>query len=154
MLYRAMQVADLPLVMEIEKQAYQYPWSVGNFRDCLGAGYRCRIFEIDGVIQGYSLVLIGAREAHILNLCIRSTLRGRGYGRLLLQEQLDALSEHDVDMVLLEVRPSNSSAIALYESLGFNELGRRKGYYPAVDGREDALIMARQLLNADWPPVM
>ncbi len=149
-----MQVADLPLVMEIERQAYEYPWSLGNFRDCLGAGYRCRIVEIDGVIQGYSLVLIGAREAHILNLCIHSTLRGRGYGRRLLQEQLDALTEYEVDMVLLEVRPSNLSAIALYESLGFNELGRRKGYYPAAEGREDALIMARQLLVADWPPAM
>ena len=147
-----MQLVDLPVVMEIEKSAYQYPWSLGNFRDCLGTGYRCRIFEMEGAIRGYSLVSIGAREAHILNLCIHSTLRGKGYGRLLLEEQLDALAEYEVDMVLLEVRPSNISAISLYESLGFNELGRRKGYYPATGGREDAPRVARPLFNVNWPP--
>lgn len=149
-----MHEADLSAVMAIEKSAYPFPWSLGNFRDCLGSGHRCRIFEIDGVIQGYSLVSMGAGEAHILNLCIHPALRGKGYGRLLLQEQLDALAECDVDMVLLEVRPSNSSAICLYDSLGFNELGRRKDYYPAAHGREDALIMARQLFNAGWPPAV
>ncbi len=149
-----MYEADLPAVMAIEKSAYPFPWSLGNFRGCLDAGHRCRIFEIDGVIQGYSLVSMGAGEAHILNLCIHPALRGKGYGRLLLQEQLDALAECDVDMVLLEVRPSNSSAICLYDSLGFNELGRRKDYYPAAHGREDALIMARQLFSAGWPPAV
>lgn len=149
---RPMVIDDLPTVMEIEITAYPFPWSLGNFRDCLGAGYRCRILEIGGKIQGYSLVSMGAGEAHLLNLCVHSALRGKGYGRLLLQEQLDALAETDVDMVLLEVRPSNSSAIALYDSLGFNEIGRRKNYYPAAHGREDALIMARQLFRDGWPP--
>ena len=144
---RPMQVADLPTIMEIEIKSYPFPWSLGNFRDCLGAGYRCRVLEIDGVIEGYTLVSIGAGEAHVLNLCIHPTLRGKGYGRLLLQEQLDALSKFDVDMVLLEVRPSNSGAIALYDSMGFNEIGRRKNYYPANDGREDAIVMARHIFK-------
>jgi ribosomal-protein-alanine N-acetyltransferase len=144
---RPMQLADLPTIMEIEISAYPFPWSLGNFRDCLGAGYRCRVLEIDGVVQGYSLASMGAGEAHILNLCVHPSLRGKGYGRLLLEEQINALPEFNVDMVLLEVRPSNTSAIALYDSMGFNELGRRKGYYPAVNGREDALIMARQIFS-------
>lgn len=142
-----MQVADLPSIMEIEIVSYPFPWTLGNFRDCLGAGYRCRILEIDGEIRGYSLVSAGAGEAHILNICVHSSLRGKGFGRLLLQEQLDALSEMDVEMVLLEVRPSNTSAIGLYDAMGFNELGRRKAYYPAAQGREDALLMARQLFK-------
>ncbi len=142
-----MHEADLSVVMAIEKISYPFPWSLGNFRGCLDDRHRCRIFEIDSVIQGYSLVSMGAGEAHILNLCIHPALRGKGYGRLLLQEQLDALAECDVDMVLLEVRPSNNSAICLYDALGFNELGRRKGYYPAAHGCEDALIMARQLFR-------
>lgn len=149
---RPMQLADLAAIMEIEISAYPFPWSLGNFRDCLSTGHRCRVLEIDGEIQGYSLVSTGAGEAHILNLCVHPSLRGKGYGRLLLQEQLDALAETDVDVVLLEVRPSNSNAIALYDSMGFNELGRRKDYYPAARGREDALIMARQLIRDGWPP--
>ncbi len=147
MAYRVMVVADLPAVMAIEIDSYPIPWNLVNFRDCLGAGYRCRVLEIDGMMQGYSLVSMGGGEAHILNLCVHSALRGKGHGRLLLQEQLDALDATDVDMVLLEVRPSNISAIALYDSMGFNEIGRRKNYYPAAQGREDALIMARQLFR-------
>lgn len=146
---RPMQLADLPRIMEIEISAYPFPWSLGIFRDCLSSGYRCRVLEIDTKIQGYSLVSMGAGEAHILNLCVHPSLRGKGYGRLLLQEQLDALADLNVDMVLLEVRPSNSSAIALYDSMGFNEIGRRKDYYPAAQGHEDALIMARQLFKEE-----
>lgn len=149
---RPMQADDLPMVMEIEITAYPFPWSLGIFRDCLTTGYRCRVLEINATVQGYSLVSMGGGEAHILNLCVHPALRGKGYGRLLLQEQLDALAETDVDMVLLEVRPSNSNAIALYHSMGFNEIGRRKDYYPAAQGREDALIMARQLFRDGWPP--
>lgn len=144
---RPMAVGDLPSVMAIEIASYPFPWTLGNFRDCLGAGYRCRALEVGGEIRGYSLVSMGAGEAHVLNLCVDPALRGKGYGRLLLQEQLEALTELGVEMVLLEVRPSNGAAIALYDSMGFNELGRRKGYYPAANGREDALIMARQLFK-------
>ena len=151
---RPMQLADLSAVMEIEIASYPFPWSLGIFSDCLGAGYRCRVLEINSTIQGYSLVSMGGGEAHILNLCVHPSQRAKGFGRLLLQEQLDALAETDVDMVLLEVRPSNSFAIALYHSMGFNEIGRRKDYYPAAPGREDALIMARQLIRDGWPPAL
>lgn len=140
-----MQDADLEAIMEIERRSYPYPWTRLIFSDCLRAGYSCWICERQGVIEGYGVTSIGAGESHLLNLCVRPESQQQGIGRKLLLHLISLARRHNAEMMFLEVRPTNRVARALYESMGFNELGSRREYYPAGHGREDALILARVL---------
>ena len=142
---RTMGQGDLSDVMVIENEAYSHPWTLGIFRDCVRVGYRCWVCEIDGEMMGYGVVMMASTEAHILNLCIHPSHQSKGYGRELLEFLIDQSQQNSADMVLLEVRESNASAITLYESSGFHELGVRRDYYPADNGREDAIILAKYL---------
>lgn len=148
---RAMQGSDLEEVMKNELAAYEFPWTHGIFRDCLLAGYGCWVLERDGKIIGHGVLSVGAGEAHILNVCVAPRHQGRGHGRHLARRLIDLARWHRAERIFLEVRPSNEAALQLYESLGFNEIGRRPRYYPAHRGREDALVMAMELLPADDP---
>ena len=139
--FRAMTPFDVAGVASVERSSYQFPWSEGIFRDCLRVGYLCRVAECDGEVVSYGIVAMGAGEAHILNICVRGTLRGRGIGRQMLMLLIERSAQAGMQDVFLEVRPSNLHAIALYQSVGFVEVGRRRGYYQAVDGREDALVL-------------
>lgn len=139
--FRAMTPFDVPEVAAVERSSYQFPWSEGIFRDCLRVGYLCRVAECRGRVVGYGIVAMGAGEAHVLNICIHDSLRGRGVGRQMLNLLIDRSREAGMQDVFLEVRPSNLHAIALYQSIGFIEVGRRTGYYQAVGGREDALVL-------------
>ena len=143
--FRAMTPADLPAVAAVERSTYPFPWSEGIFRDCLRVGYLCRVADFDGEVAGYGILAMGAGEAHILNLCVRADLRGRGLGRRMLQLLVDRARDGGNEAVFLEVRPSNPRAIALYESVGFESVGRRKNYYQAHGGREDALVLRLDL---------
>ncbi len=143
-----MRESDLPTVMRIEARAYDYPWTYGIFQDCLRYGYCCWVFEHDDCVDGYGIMSIAAGEAHILNLCVRPEVRRHGLGRKILNYLVDLARRHDADTVLLEVRPSNRAAVSLYHQLGFNEVGTRRNYYPAENGREDAMILAKTLLSA------
>jgi ribosomal-protein-alanine N-acetyltransferase len=140
---------DIEAVLAIERRAYTYPWSEGIFRDCLRVGYCCRVCEQDGRLAGYAVMTTGAGEAHILNLCVAPPLQGQGIGRFMLRHMLELARGHGADTVLLEVRPSNQAALKLYADMGFNEVGVRKAYYPAAKGKEDAIILARSLLDLD-----
>ncbi len=140
-----MSWAELPSVLDIEQRAYEFPWTEGIFKDCLRVGYLCRIIETDGVVQGYGVLSVAAAESHILNLCIEPAEHGRGLGRSLLRHLLGLAQEYGADTVFLEVRPSNKPALKLYTDEAFNSVGVRRGYYPATQGREDALILARVL---------
>ncbi len=143
---RAMQDRDVDAVLAIEQRAYAFPWSAGIFRDCLRAGYGCWVLEHDaGHLLGYAILSVAAGEAHILNVCVDPAAQGRGHGRRLVTRLLDLARWHGARRVFLEVRPSNPVAIALYASLGFAEIGRRPRYYPAAGGREDAVVMGREL---------
>ena len=144
--FRAMRVADLEAISRIELTAYPYPWTYGIFRDCLASGYECWVLERSGELIGYGVLSVAVGEAHILNICIAPTEQSRGHGRRVLARLLDLARWHRAERVFLEVRPSNTSAIALYDSAGFNEIGRRPNYYPGKRGREDALVMAIELL--------
>jgi ribosomal-protein-alanine N-acetyltransferase len=137
---RAMTYADLPSVMAIEQASYPFPWSEGVFRDCLRVGYFCRALETRGELIGYALMSMGAGEAHVLNVCVRMDYRDQGVGRYLVQMLLDHARAVLVSDVFLEVRPSNPGAIHLYETMGFKQVGVRKGYYQASPGREDAWV--------------
>jgi len=142
---RPMRDADLAMVLDIEREAYTFPWSEGIFRDCLRAGYCCWVVEQGELVRAYGIMQVGAGESHILNLCVRASGRGQGLGRALLNHLLEVAIEHRADTALLEVRPTNRAALGLYGAMGFNEVGVRRGYYPGRDGREDALILARCL---------
>lgn len=142
-----MTVADTPAVMDIELQVYPFPWTLSIFRDCLQVGYSCWVCEEAGTLLGYGVMSSGAGEAHLLNLCIRPSAQGRGLGRRMLRHLMGVARAHRADTLLLEVRPSNIPAWRLYHSMGFNEIGTRRNYYPATGGREDALVMACSLLD-------
>jgi ribosomal-protein-alanine N-acetyltransferase len=144
--FRRMLYADLREIVLIERRSYEFAWTEGIFRDCLRAGYHCRVLEIPhGFIQAYGVMSAAVGEAHILNLCVRPELQGRGLSRQVLDHLLDLARDVQVRTVFLEVRLSNNRAMQLYASAGFCEIGVRLGYYPAVKGREDALVMAKEL---------
>ena len=132
--------------MRVEKASYPFPWTEANFSDCLKSGYYACVLEEQNELIGYAMMSMGAGEAHILNVCILPGQRGKGLGRKLLHHLEEIAKSSQIDLILLEVRISNKIAIRLYESMGFNELGCRKNYYPDHDGREDALVMARQIV--------
>ena len=140
---RPMREADLPEVMAIEQRAYEFPWTQGVFRDCLLANHPSWVLAL----LGYAVISVAAGEAHVLNLCTAPEVQGRGHGRRLLRAILQLARGRGAQRVFLEVRPSNKPAIALYHDEGFNEIGRRPRDYPARDGREDALVMALELLS-------
>lgn len=151
--FRPMSLPDVPAVAAVERGAYPFPWSDGVFRDCVRVGYVCRVVEAYGEVAGYGIMSFGAGEAHVLNICVRADLRSLGVGRRLLTCLLELAGEAYMQDVFLEVRPSNTVAMALYESMGFVRVGLRKGYYQAVGGREDALVYKLPLgmLNAAKP---
>lgn len=142
---RTMNYTDLKDVIHVEKRAYPHPWTLGIFRDCIRVGYKAWVMKLDRKIIGYGIVMLSPGEAHILNICIDPDYQGKGLGRYLLRYIIRRSSVLDVDMVLLEVRRSNVTAHALYQSEGFHELGVRKDYYPAEQGREDAIILAKYI---------
>ncbi len=145
---RPMVEPDIVAIIEIENVAYPHPWDEKIMRDCLRAShYHGWVFEVDDVISGYMFLSVVAGEMHILNLCIHPDLQGQGWGRTVLQRSFElAISEYQANMCFLEVRPSNVSALSLYQSEGFNEIGVRKNYYPTSQGREDALVMAKSII--------
>jgi [ribosomal protein S18]-alanine N-acetyltransferase len=144
-LIRDMGFDDVAPVLVLEQQAYSFPWSDGIFRDCLRVGYYCCVVELDHLVIGYAIMSSGAGEAHVLNLCIAADYRGRGIGSSLLGHLLEFAKGLGVVDVFLEVRPSNTAAIRLYQSEGFSQVGVRRGYYQAVGGREDAVVLRRKL---------
>lgn len=153
---RALRESDLNAVMAIEVRGYPYPWTRGIFLDCLRAGYPGLAMERDGLLIGYGVLSLAADEAHVLNICIDPLVQSRGLGRQLLRALVRLAADRGAQRVFLEVRPSNTPALALYHSEGFNEIGRRPRYYPAAQGREDALVMAIELVNGEletMPPL-
>lgn len=139
---RAMRREDLSRVSELENASYEFPWSTGIFGDCLKAGHPSWVLCLEGRVIGYGILSVGAAEAHVLNVCIAPDQRGQGFGRHLMKRLLDIARWNGAERVFLEVRPSNPNAQALYLSLGFHEIGRRPRYYPAHEGREDAIVMS------------
>ena len=145
---RPMMEMDLPEVAAIEQKSYAFPWSETIFRDCLRVGYTCRALELAGQIIGYGVMSLGAGEAHILNLCVREEFRIVGFGRRVLEHMLERAAASGISEAFLEVRPSNLAAIRLYQHLGFEQIGIRRGYYQAPDGREDAIVLKLTLRQA------
>ncbi|MGI9234500.1 MAG: ribosomal protein S18-alanine N-acetyltransferase [Woeseiaceae bacterium] len=138
---------DLAMVSDIERRSYEFPWSHGVFRDCLLAGYRSTVLIRDDRVAGYGILSIAAGEAHILNLCIDPKFRSMGYGERLLDTLLSHARATSVREVLLEVRPSNTTALALYRKKGFFQVANRPAYYQSHEGREDAAVLSKKLVS-------
>jgi [ribosomal protein S18]-alanine N-acetyltransferase len=140
--FRPMLVSDVATVIQVENNAYDFPWSEGIFQDCLRVGYECWLAIVDNSITGHAIISIAADESHILNITIAKQFQNRGYGKKFIEFLITIAANKKVNTLLLEVRPSNKSAISCYNATGFNEIGCRKNYYPATEGREDALLYA------------
>lgn len=143
MRFAPMQVHDLPEVIAIENDVYPHPWTRGNFLDSLYSRYEAwTVREPSGALAGYFLLMLAIDEAHLLNISVRRDLHGHGIGRLQLDKAVALARQNRMTSVLLEVRPSNQRALAVYQQYGFAQIGKRKGYYPAEEGaREDAIVM-------------
>ncbi len=142
---RPLQADDLDRLVAIESASYPFPWTLGIFRDCLKVGYACSGLCVGSDLVGYSVFNWGAGEAHLLNLCVHPDWQRQGFGRLLLDHSIRQARTLGCRVMFLEVRPSNSGAVRLYERRGFEEAGQRPDYYPAHEGREDALVLRLDL---------
>ncbi|TMS58881.1 ribosomal-protein-alanine N-acetyltransferase [Imbroritus primus] len=146
-----MTALSIPEIVAIELRAYPFPWSQRNFEDSVRSGYVGLLLrDAHGRLAGYAIVMPAVDEMHLLNITIAPEYQRRGLGAWLLQAVADTARASGYHGILLEVRPSNGGAIALYQRSGFAEIGRRRGYYPAADGgREDALVMRLHWPTAD-----
>ena len=143
--FEPMRESDLRAVIEIEEKLYEFPWTIGNFRDSLRAGYACWVVREGRRVIGYAILMLAAGEAHLLNLSIAAASQRRGHGRSLLHNVVALAREHKAKVLFLEVRPTNEIGQRLYTGSGFRHIGVRRGYYPARKGREDALVLALDL---------
>ncbi len=146
---RPMRSTDVDRIMEIESDGYPFPWTPAIFLDCMGVGYHCSVLTNGDSIVAYSIVTVAAGEAHLLNLCVHSEQQGQGCGSLLLSHVLLTAHQAGARDLFLEVRPSNQSALMLYQRYGFRSIGKRPDYYRAMGGREDALVLTRSLDEED-----
>jgi ribosomal-protein-alanine N-acetyltransferase len=147
LVYEPMQPHDLDDVTALETSVYPHPWTRANFVDSLRSGYHAWILRDQaGELLGYFLVMAVVDEAHLLNVAVAARWQGQGLGRLLLNQSVACARGLGMESMLLEVRPSNLRALAVYRRYGFHEIGRRKGYYPAANQtREDAIVMRMPL---------
>lgn len=147
----AMTYDDLPEVSAIERQTYQFPWTYGVFADSLDAKYRAWVGREGDRIVAYALMMVVLDEVHLLNITVAPERQGAGLGKFLLAHLFDDARTRGCRFMFLEVRPSNLNAIALYRRFGFAIIGERRGYYPAVNGREDAVVMSCDLQETAAP---
>lgn len=146
---RKMRKADLARVLEIEAKNYAFPWSEEIFKDCFSVlSYSCWVCEdTEKNVVAYAVLSVAVGEAHILNISVDPATQGLGVGRKMMEHLIEC-ARKNAQTLFLEVRPSNTRAQALYESLGFNEIGIRKNYYPAENNtREDAIMLALELVS-------
>lgn len=139
--FRGMQASDIATICEIEKECFATPWTAGAFHNELTNNHFAHymVMECDGIIAGYAGMWIIMDEAHITNIAVRASYRGRKLGERLLSELQRTAVFLGAKRMTLEVRVSNYVAQNLYEKKGFRAAGVRKGYY--TDNHEDALIM-------------
>ena len=144
---RKMKSEDLEIISDIERRSYEFPWSHTIFQDCLVGGYCSLVLLKNDIVVGYGILSIIQDEAHILNLCIDPNFRYLGYGEKILNKIIEKARDSDVIKIFLEVRPSNSAAISLYEKKGFFKIAYRPNYYKNIQGREDAEVLCLSLKN-------
>jgi ribosomal-protein-alanine N-acetyltransferase len=139
--------ADTVQIAEIERTVAQHPWSLAQFLiSCRSEHEQVWVLESGtGAVAGFAVCQFAAGDAGLLNIAVSPEHQGQQHGTVLLQTLLEAARAAGAARCLLEVRCSNGGAIALYRKHGFLKDGVRKNYYPADDGREDALLMSLDL---------
>lgn len=142
-----MNLHDLDEVLAIEYRVYEFPWGRGNFADSMNSGYSCWVCRVGGELIGYLVLMLAVDDAHLLTIGVAEKRQGMGFGARLLRQAMTAGRQGGATTLLLEVRPSNEKALALYRHFGFQQIGVRRGYYPAAKGREDALVLTHPLLE-------
>jgi ribosomal-protein-alanine N-acetyltransferase len=140
-----MVLADLAAVLAVERAAYFSPWAESHFQDSLRQHHECWVLVAGEAFLGHGILSAVAHEGELLNLCIAPQAQGQGLGAHLLSHLLDRARARECDEVFLEVRDSNGPARRLYRRAGFQEIGRRRGYYPGPEGAEDARVLRREL---------
>lgn len=138
----SLETTDLPAAYHIEQRAHAFPWSEKTFASNQGERYLNFQLTQNGKMAAFAITQVVLDEATLFNIAVDPDYQRQGLGRVLLEHLIDELEKRGVATLWLEVRASNAAAIALYESLGFNEATIRRNYYPTTDGREDAIIMA------------
>jgi ribosomal-protein-alanine N-acetyltransferase len=141
-----MNERDLDAVAALESSIQAFPWSRGNFADSFQAGHSVWVCRLGGDLIGFSVIMRVLDEAHLLNLGVCRRYQGQGYGARLLRHVMLNAKQHGANKLFLEVRPSNERAVELYRHFGFQQIGLRRGYYPAEVGREDGLVFDKELL--------
>lgn len=143
---REMNLADMDAIMRIEQRVHANPWTRGNFTDALKSDCICKVYEADGEMLGYVVLMPAVDEVQLLNISIAAGHQRKGLGRKLLEETMQIARGMSMRRMLLEVRPSNVAALGLYRDAGFSQIGLRRGYYPSEDNRrEDAVVMECEL---------
>ncbi|MCL2524758.1 MAG: ribosomal protein S18-alanine N-acetyltransferase [Betaproteobacteria bacterium] len=140
-----MNERDLDAVAALEASVQKFPWSRGNFADSLLAGHGAWVLRRGGELIGFSVIMRVIDEAHLLNIGVAARYQGCGHGARLLRQAMDNARLAGASRLFLEVRPSNERAVELYRHFGFRQIARRKAYYPAAEGREDALVFDKEL---------
>jgi ribosomal-protein-alanine N-acetyltransferase len=145
--YAPMRLQDVDDVVQLEHSVFPHPWSRGNFIDSLTSGYDAWVLrDAQGALAGYFLLMTAVDEAHLLDVAVAAGRQGTGLGRYLLDKVTARVRGLGMESVLLEVRPSNVRALDVYRRYGYVEIGRRRAYYPAHEGRrEDAIVMRHVL---------
>jgi ribosomal-protein-alanine N-acetyltransferase len=146
--FRPLHEDDLDVVAAIDYAAYPFPWTRGNFGDSIASGYSCWVYQHDEFILGYAVMMLAAQEAHLLNVTVAPAWQGQGKGRDFMLHLLEVARNYAAEAMFLEVRPTNTVARRLYHKLGFDYIAVRKDYYPSPNGREDAIIMRKELPHA------
>jgi ribosomal-protein-alanine N-acetyltransferase len=146
MILRDMTETDLDAVLRIENEVHAHPWTRGNFGDSLRSKYECKVYASEaGEMLGYAVLMLAVDEAELLDIAIATRHQRHGLGRRLLEEMMVLARRANKHRMVLEVRASNTAAIGLYRKAGFADIGLRREYYPANNGREDAILMGRNL---------
>lgn len=143
--FRRMEMSDVDHVLAVENEVYQFPWTERIIQDCIRVGYDCWLALEGESIVAHAVISVAAGESHLLNLSVRARHQGNGIGRAFTRFLFDVARNKRASVMMLEVRTSNLSAINCYNACGFNEIGSRKDYYPANNGKEDALLFAKEL---------
>lgn len=140
LILRAMTTDDADAIAALEAKCFAMPWSREDFwREVKNELATYIVAELDGKIAAYAGAWVSFNQAEVMNVAVEPELRGKGIGTILFGELIKAVKLRGATSITLEVRPSNTAAIKLYENFGLKSVGRRKGYY--LDNGEDALIM-------------
>jgi ribosomal-protein-alanine N-acetyltransferase len=144
--FEPLSEARVEAVVAIEKQAYEHPWTRGNFMDSVRAGYQAQLLVAGSRLLGYFVAMKGVDEVHLLNITVATECQGQGWGRMMLDALAQWSRGQGAQWLWLEVRASNQRAQLIYTRHGYRRVGERKGYYPDGQGkREDAVVMSLKL---------